>query len=99
MSSYKNKQSIIKFQTPILSGSITQVFITCGKKSCLCRSDKSQRHGPYWQWTGFIEGTRTTRMIPEDKVKHVTNCMKNYAKLMKAIEVIKNRSLKNPPWE
>jgi len=32
---------------PLIQGSPSEVYRTCGQKNCACASDKAARHGPY----------------------------------------------------
>jgi hypothetical protein len=38
----------------------------CGKRTCRCRLDPNYLHGPYYRWTGWINGKPTTKTISEE---------------------------------
>jgi hypothetical protein len=47
-------------------GSLTRVYVRCGKKECGCMTDARRRHGPYVQWTRKVAGkTVSRRLLPE----------------------------------
>lgn len=98
MSIQKNYPQTIKVPGPILPGSIAVVWIRCGKKNCLCHKDPEQKHGPYYQWSGIIDGKRTSRMIPSKMLKECQTRIRNYEKLCVQIETLKTRAVENAPW-
>lgn len=49
----------------IAAGSITRRHTRCGKPGCRCQAAPSQPHGPYYQWTGKINGKTVTRRLTE----------------------------------
>ena len=51
---------------PILPGTISTAHGKCGKPTCRCRQDPKYLHGPYYRWTGWINGKPTTKAISED---------------------------------
>jgi len=99
MSIQKKGRSIsITVPGPILYGSITTVTIKCGKIKCPCRNDPTKQHGPYYQWTGIIDGKRTTKMIPEELIRDCKQRLKNYEKLVQKLEILRQQAIKNAPW-
>lgn len=44
----------------ILRGSLIQRYMPCGKPPCKCMADPPVLHGPYFQWSGTIGGTKKT---------------------------------------
>ena len=96
MTQYKKKS--ITIPEPILPGSIATVWIRCGKKNCPCRKDPGRRHGPYYQWSGIIEGKSTSRIIPPEMIRECEKRIENYQKLCNMLEGIKANAIKNAPW-
>ncbi|HEV8562619.1 MAG TPA: DUF6788 family protein [Actinophytocola sp.] len=47
----------------IAAGTITHRRTRCGKPNCRCHADPPQPHGPYYQWTGKIDGKTVTRRL------------------------------------
>lgn len=82
----------------MLPGSIATVFIRCGKKNCLCHKDPKHRHGPYYQWSGVINGKRTSKLIPPELLKECQEGIKNYQKLTAKLEELKASAIRNAPW-
>lgn len=71
----------------------------CGKPNCSCKDDPPILHGPYYQWTGIIQGKRTSRTLSREDAKECAKRIKNYQKLMKELDSILEESKENAPWE
>jgi len=99
MSRPKRQTTSIAITGSILFGSISAVTIRCGKKECACHKDPRMRHGPYYQWTGIVDGKRTTKLIPEILLKECKERIKRYHLLLAKIEALKIRAIKAAPWE
>lgn len=95
MSSTKIKLSV---DGQILPGSISLSYLPCGKKTCPCATHPNKRHGPYFRWSGFIDGKRTTRNIAPQDVKECKRRIKNYQMLVKQWNKAMLRALTNAPW-
>jgi hypothetical protein len=46
-----------------LPGSLVQRTSRCGNPTCICHSDPSRLHGPYWSWTRKVNGKTVTRNL------------------------------------
>jgi hypothetical protein len=46
-----------------LPGTITERMMRCGKRTCRCRADPPQLHGPYIQWTRTVNGKTVTKLL------------------------------------
>jgi hypothetical protein len=88
----------IKIEGPILPGSVSTVKSRCGKPRCACKSNKQKLHGPYYQWTGIIDGKRTTRTITLEEARECKKRIARYKKLRKKINAILEKSLSCAPW-
>lgn len=89
---------IISDSDPILPGSLATVYARCGRKNCRCYADPTKAHGPYYRWTGLIEGKPTSVALSVDMLKECKKRMVNYKKLTAEFEKAVTRALKNPPW-
>ena len=98
MSSKKNKKIIISVDGPILPGSISAVRSRCNNRDCACYRKKTAMHGPYYRWTGLIDGKRTTKNISEQVAKECIRRIKNYRKLQQLIEQKLQDAFRSAPW-
>ena len=83
---------------PIMSGSISAVMSRCNNRECACYQKNSKMHGPYYRWTGVIDGKRTTKNISEEVVKQCEKRIRNYRKLQQQIERALNKAFRSAPW-
>lgn len=88
----------LNFVGPILSGCISKVMSRCGKPNCACKDKPPKLHGPFYRWTGFIDGKRTTRTISKEDAVESERRIKNYRKLKKEIDALLEMALKDAPW-
>ena len=88
----------LKTQGPILNGSVSEAKAKCGNKNCRCHTNKKYLHGPYYRWTGFINGKRTTKTLTKDQMKECVIRIKNYTILQEKIEKIINQAIEDAPW-
>jgi hypothetical protein len=83
---------------PILPGTISTAQAKCGKRTCRCRWDPNYRHGPYYRWTGWINGKPTTKTISEEIARECQSRIDNYKVLQKNIEKTVADALDQAPW-
>ena len=98
MSRQKNKKIEFAAAGPLLPGTISTAMAKCGKKKCRCKSDPEFLHGPYYRWTGAIDGKRTTITLSEEEAHECSRRIENWKKLQRKIELIKEKALKDAPW-
>jgi len=90
--------TIIKFDEPILNGSISTAKSKCGKLNCACKARRPKLHGTYYRWTGIIRGRRTTKTISVDVARECKKRIARYLKLKKKIDLLLEQALKDAPW-
>lgn len=91
------KQQLI-FDSPILPGSVTIAWSRCGKAECSCKAQPPKLHGPYYRWTGFISGHRTTKTISKEVATECRRRIANFRRLQKEIDVLLRKATSNAPW-
>jgi len=89
----------ILFTEPILPGSVSIAKSQCGKQKCVCKASSPRLHGPYYRWTGVIEGKRTTKTISKKVALECKRRIRNYKKLQGIIEEMLHNAIKHAPWE
>jgi hypothetical protein len=92
------KQISLNFVGPILPGCISIAMSRCGKPNCACKAKPPKLHGPFYRWTGLIDGKRTTRTISKEDAVESERRIKNYRKMKKEIDALLEMSLKDAPW-
>ena len=53
---------------------------------------------PYYRWTGFIAGKRTTKTISKQQAEECERRIKNYRALLRKLDQIAEEALVNAPW-
>ena len=99
MSNTKNKNEIhLRSPGPVLPGSISTAMARCGKKICKCHGNPAYRHGPYYRWTGFIEGKKTTVTLTKEEAGECKKRIKNFKTLQTALAKIIQAAIETAPW-
>jgi hypothetical protein len=70
----------------ILKGSVVRTRRRCSSPGCGCQRDPEKMHGPYWQWTGKIDGKMTTRALTEEQVSRYREWMENSRRFQEVID-------------
>jgi len=74
-------------------GSLLLVHNRCGNRSCRCRAEPPQLHGPYWQWTWKAQGKTITRRLRPDQVDLVRQWISNAHQLDQLIAQLDRLSI------
>jgi hypothetical protein len=99
MQAQKAKIIVLKIATPVLPGCVSTATSTCGKPNCACKAKPPKLHGPYYRWTGFLDGKRTTKTISKEVARECQRRIRNYRKLQRAIDELLAQSLAKAPWK
>ncbi len=94
----ESKKIEIIVDGPILHGCVSTLKSSCGKPNCACKANPPKLHGPYYQWSGLINGRITSRKISKDIAEECQRKINNYKKLQKKIKDLLNEELKNVQW-
>jgi hypothetical protein len=70
----------------LLKGSVVKTRRRCSSPGCGCQSDPEKMHGPYWQWTGKIDGKMTTRALTEDQVSRYRQWMNHSKRFQEVVD-------------
>jgi hypothetical protein len=98
--SIHKKHVIIKISAsiPLLPGTISTAKAKCGQKTCKCHTSPKYLHGPYYRWTGLIDGKKTTVTLTKDEARECSRRIKNWKKLQEKIAKIKENAFDAAPW-
>ncbi len=88
----------ISAPAPILPGSLATAYAQCGKKNCRCHSESDKPHGPYFRWTGLIDGRPTSVALTPAMFKKCKSRISNYKKLISKLDSAVAKALANAPW-
>jgi hypothetical protein len=88
----------IMIDAPVLPGCVTTAWSRCGKHNCACRAKPPRLHGPYYRWTGFVDGKRTTRTLSKDEALECKRRIRNFRRFQKKAQALVRESFKTAPW-
>ena len=83
---------------PLLPGSLSTARSTCGKPNCACKAKPPKLHGPYYRWTGFLEGKRTTKTLTAEQARECNKRIAHFRTLEKQIRRLVRQALQEAPW-
>ena len=83
---------------PILPGTVSTALAKCGKPTCRCHQDRKYLHGPYYRWTGWMNGRPTTKTISEEMARECQKRIENYKELQRKIDQTVENALDQAPW-
>lgn len=98
MQTKNTKKVTLQITLPILPGSLSTARSTCGKPNCACKASPPKLHGPYYRWTGFLEGKRTTKTLSLQQARECRKRIANFRALEKQIHQLVGQALKDAPW-
>lgn len=93
-----NKKKTIIIDWPILYGTISIARAKCGQKNCRCQKDSEALHGPYYRWTGRLNGKITTKTLNREVAEECELRIANYKKFQQQIENLLKLSTDSAPW-
>ena len=92
------KKFTLQIALPLLPGSLSTARSTCGKPNCACKAKPPQLHGPYYRWTGFLGGKRTTKTLTPEAARECRKRIANYRALENQISRLVRQALQEAPW-
>lgn len=82
-----------------MPGSVSQTGGKCGKKNCRCRTDPDYIHGPYYRWTGKLNGRTTSVILSKEEAKECQKRIERWRRLEQQVALMAQEGLSRAPWE
>jgi hypothetical protein len=98
MQAKMSKNLILRVALPLLPGSLSTARSTCGKPNCACKAKPPKLHGPYYRWTGFLQGKRIAKTLSPEPARERKKRIRNYRALEKQLRQLLRRALQAAPW-
>ena len=95
----KTEKITINLDWPAMPGSISQTSGKCGKKNCRCQRESDYVHGPYYRWTGKINGRYTSVILTKEEAEECRRRVKRWRGLEKKIALLAKKGLSRAPWK
>lgn len=85
--------------SPMIAGSLSRVFLPCGKKECACRKKDPPGHGPYWALNLQVGGGKQKRIYLKKKgdihaalaYRRYQRTLASYRQVVKEIDALFNQ--------
>ena len=80
---------------PMVSGSLVEQYVTCGKAGCRCA--RGQKHGPLYYLYWKEQGKSRSLYVPRDKVAELRRQIQNYRRFQKKLTALLLHQLRD--WQ
>jgi Family of unknown function (DUF6788) len=60
-----------------VAGTVAERYTLCGKATCHCHADPSQRHGPYYQYSRKVAGKTVSRLLTAEQADQYRQWISN----------------------
>jgi hypothetical protein len=88
----------LRVTLPLLPGCVSTARSTCGKPNCRCKAKPPKLHGPYYRWTGLLQGKPTTKTLTLAEARECRRRIAHFRALEKQISQLVRQALKEAPW-
>lgn len=93
------KKILLELEWPAMQGAVSQTSGKCGKKNCRCKREVNYLHGPYYRWTGKINGKQTSVTLTKEEAIECRKRIKRWRTFEKKIAAMAKKGLRMAPWE
>ena len=95
----KNKKMTLDLDWPAMPGSVSQTGGKCGKPNCRCKREADYIHGPYYRWTGKVNGRYTSVILTKEEAEECRRRIKRWRALEKKMALLAKRGISRAPWK
>ena len=88
----------LRLDWPILPGCISTARSRCGRPRCVCKGRPPKLHGPYYRWTGLVEGKPTTITLSVAEARECERRIRRFRRLQEQLRRWLERALQQAPW-
>lgn len=78
----------------LCSGTLLRRTKVCGKPECRCATDRTARHGPYYEWGRMKGGRLVHRMVSPAQAVLLREAIANYRVLRRLLRTWENETVK-----
>ncbi len=88
----------LRLDWPLLPGCISTVRSRCGRARCVCKAKPPKLHGPYYRWTGLVDGKPTTITLSTAEARECERRIRRFRRLQERLHTWTNRAMRRAPW-
>jgi hypothetical protein len=78
----------------LCSGTLIRRTKLCGKPECRCATDRTARHGPYYEWGHMKGGRLVHRMVSPAQAALLREAIANYRRLRRLLRTWEDETVK-----
>jgi hypothetical protein len=94
----KTKTLWLRLDWPLLPGCISTAHSRCGRPRCICKAKPPKLHGPYYRWTGLVEGKPTTITLSAAEARDCERRIRRFRRLQERLRRWLARAMQQAPW-
>jgi hypothetical protein len=76
----------------IASGSLRHIMKSCGRPTCKCVRDPTERHGPYHEWSHRQDGRQVNRSVSPDEADILKKAIGNRRRIEELLKQLESAS-------
>jgi hypothetical protein len=65
----------------ICAGTLQKRMKTCGRSYCRCSSDPEALHGPYYEWTRYVDGRLVHKTLSPEQAEMLEQAIANHREI------------------
>ena len=88
----------LRLDWPLLPGCISTVHSRCGRARCVCKRRPPKLHGPYYRWTGLVDGKPTTITLSAAEARDCERRIRRFRRLQERLRRWLARAMQHAPW-
>jgi hypothetical protein len=70
----------------------------CGRPRCVCKAKPPKLHGPYYRWTGLVDGKPTTITLSPDEARECRRRIARFRRLQQRLHARMVQAMRRAPW-
>lgn len=94
----KTKTLWLRLDWPLLPGCISTAYSRCGRPRCVCKGKPPKLHGPYYRWTGLVDGKPTTITLSAAEARDCERRIRRFRQLQERLRRSLARAMQQAPW-
>ncbi|RJP32582.1 MAG: hypothetical protein C4536_05830 [Actinobacteria bacterium] len=76
----------------VCAGTLQERMKTCGRSYCRCSEDPEAMHGPYYEWTRYVDGRLVSKTLSPEQARVLEKAIANYRETEDLLNVWKQIS-------
>lgn len=65
----------------VCAGTLQERMKTCGRSYCRCSEDPEAMHGPYYEWTRYVDGRLVSKTLAPEQARVLKKAIADYREI------------------